>query len=119
MRFYASYLKLALGAHTGAQKASKNDPKILQNTFKIWLEICLKLNADFEPNLAQLGGQVGLNLGPKRRPKLRKKGDQKSILSDTSKRRQNDPNMTPKWPQHDTQMNHNNFQKIYKRCYRK
>ena len=65
MRFYASYLKLALGGHTGAQKASKNDSKILQNTFKICMEICLKLNADFEPNLAQLGRQLGLKLGSK------------------------------------------------------
>ena len=47
----------------GAQKASKIEPKRLQNPSRKKLEIQAKLNVVFEPNLAQLGSQLGLNLG--------------------------------------------------------
>ena len=71
--FYTSYLKFVFGLDFGAQKATKIEPKRLQNRFRNELEIWAKLNVDFEPNLVQLGGQLGLNLGPKRRPKRAEK----------------------------------------------
>ena len=64
----------------------------------------MKLNADFVPNLAQLGGQLGLNLGPKRHPKRVKNDAENGILLETSKLHQNDTNMTPKSTQHDPQI---------------
>ena len=72
--FYISHLKLTLGAHFGPQKAAKIDPKRLRNRFKNYIKIWLKLNADFDPNLTQLGGQLGPKLGPKRLQKRSKKG---------------------------------------------
>ena len=63
-----------------------------------------KLNVVFDPNLAQLGGQLGLNLGPKRHPKRVKRDAENGILLETSKIHPNDPNLTPKSTQHDPQM---------------
>jgi len=53
--------------------APQIDPKRLQNPFGNELEILVKLNVDFEPNLAQLRSQLGLNLGLRRRPNRAKR----------------------------------------------
>ena len=70
--FDTSGLKFTFWLHFGPQKVSKIEPKKLQNPFKNQLNFSLKLNVDFEPNLAPTWTQVG--------PMLASKIDQKSIL---------------------------------------
>ena len=53
------YLKFVLGLDFGPQMAPKIESKSLQNPFGNEVEILVKLNVDFEPNLEA-------NLGPKR-----------------------------------------------------
>ena len=57
--FSVCYLKFVLGLDFGPQMAPKIESKSLQNPFGNEVEILVKLNDDFEPNLEA-------NLGPKR-----------------------------------------------------
>ena len=57
--FNVCYLRFVLGLDFGPQMAPKIESKSLQNPFGNEVEILVKLNVDFEPNLEA-------NLGPKR-----------------------------------------------------